>query len=109
MRAGENLRIRLLTYVLEEGNETQNNKPDEQDVQRRDICAHHASQARQQLSPEPDPREDFWQCVSASSGTCSERVVSLCFTKDFRSDKFNSKEKRDGSDQGDKRTRLQKP
>jgi hypothetical protein len=33
------------------------------EVQRRDICAQDASQAQQQWSPEPDPREEFWRCV----------------------------------------------
>ncbi len=45
---------------------------DELEVQRRDICAQHASQAQQYWSPEPDPREEFWHCASASSETLSE-------------------------------------
>ena len=53
----------------------------------RNICAQHASQAQQSWSPESDPREEFWRCVSASSEDFSERVVSVRFIKQNKKEK----------------------
>src|SRR4029077_14795912 len=66
---------------------------DELKIQRRDICAQHASQAQQYWSPEPDPREEFWRCESASSENCSARIVSVGFRKQRRNKMATSKER----------------
>jgi hypothetical protein len=49
------------------------------EVQRRELCAQHASQAQQSWSPEPDPRVEYWRCASAGSKNISERIDSVCF------------------------------
>src|ERR1700722_11208184 len=91
--------------VIENTTQVMRSGADESEIQRSDLCAQYASQPQQQWSPEPDPREGFWRCASASSekfSTFSERIVPVCLRKHsvcFRTLRRNkmatSKEKRD--------------
>src|ERR1700743_1326820 len=65
----------------------------EGEVRRRTLCAQYALQAQRLWSPEPDPPEEYWRCVSASSEKVSRRMVSVCFQKQRRNEMATTKER----------------